>query len=152
MVSTKIQEKIKQIVNEIVSEKKLLHIDTIVRGTDKNVVIEVFIDSKEGVDTDICEVISNLIKEKIEIDLELDNYRLDVSSPGIDRPLIYLDQYYKHIGRKFDLEYEIDEKKFEAKNIELFSIENEQLIFKNNKTELKLHFNQIKKAITIISF
>lgn len=152
MVSKQIQETIKKIVNKIVSEKQILLIDTIVRGTDKNVVIEVFIDSKVGVDTDICEVISNLVKEQIESTLELENYRLDVSSPGIERPLVYLDQYYKHIGRKFDLEYEIDDKKFEAKNMELVSIESEQLTFKNNKIELQLNFKQIKKAITIISF
>jgi ribosome maturation factor RimP len=33
------------------------------------------------------------------------SYRLEVSSPGIDRPLRYLRQYKKNIGRRFKVTY-----------------------------------------------
>ncbi len=152
MVSKEITEKILQITNLVITQKSLLLIDTIIRGTDKNIVIEIFVDSKIGVDADLCAEVSDMIKSRIEEELEIENYRLDVSSPGIDRPLKYLDQYYKHIGRKFYILYEKDGNTFELNNVELTGIENDILTFKNNKLQLQINFNNIKKAITIISF
>ncbi len=152
MISKEITEKILQITNQVIPQKGLLLVDTIIRGTDKNVVIEIFVDNKTGVDADLCAEVSDMIKSRIEEELELENYRLDVSSPGIDRPLKYIDQFYKHIGRKFSIVYEQDGNTFELNNVELVSIENEILTFKNNKSQLQIIFNNIKKAITIISF
>jgi ribosome maturation factor RimP len=79
-------------------------------------------------------------------------YRLEVSSPGVDRPLIFPGQYSKHLNRNFDLIIKDGEteKKLKAK---LRSIEGEDFFFETDKKELiKINFNNITKAKVNISF
>ncbi len=152
MVDKNLTSQISNLIKNIVEQNNLLFIDLIVRGTDKHPVIEVFVDHRDGVDTELCSKISLEIKEKLDQTVEIDNYRLDVSSPGVDRPLIYLEQYFKHIGRKFSLQYKENDNTYELNNATLESINNDELTFKTNKSTIKLKFSQIIKAQTIITF
>lgn len=75
-------------------------IDLLVRGTRGSAVVEVFIDTEEGVTSDLCSLVSHDVARLIDRSGWFQGtYRLDVSSPGIDRPLRYPWQYKKHIGR-----------------------------------------------------
>jgi ribosome maturation factor RimP len=66
--------------------------------------------------------------------------------------LVYLEQYFKHIGRKFSLQYKENDNTYELNNATLESINNDELTFKTNKSTIKLKFSQIIKAQTIITF
>ncbi len=75
-------------------------IELVVRGTRGKTLIEIFIDAEQGVTSDLCSDVSR------EASLLIDrsgwiqgSYRLDVSSPGIGRPLKFAWQYKKHVGR-----------------------------------------------------
>ena len=75
-------------------------IELIARGDRSRRVLEVFIDAETGITTEICATISRSIAAAIEESgLIPGSYRLDVSSPGIDRPLTFPWQYAKHLGR-----------------------------------------------------
>ena len=77
--------------------------------------------------------------------------RLDVSSPGTDKPLKFLAQYPKHINRKFDVSYISDDetKKLTGK---LIKVEGDILVFLSNQNEISVNFNNIKKAKVLVSF
>ena len=76
-------------------------IDLVVRGSRGRAVIEVFIDAETVVTNDVCSEVSREIAEAIDRSAWISgSYRLDVSSPGIDRPLRFPWQYRKHVGRK----------------------------------------------------
>jgi len=84
-------------------------IDLVVRGAHGSTIVELFIDAEEGVTTELCSAVSR------EASLLIDArgwirgaYRLDVSSPGIARPLKFLWQYRKHIGRTLTLRQRTD--------------------------------------------
>jgi ribosome maturation factor RimP len=75
-------------------------IDLVVRGERGTRVIEVFIDSETGITSDVCSAASREVGQVIDATREIEGgYRLDVSSPGIGRPLTFPWQYRKHIGR-----------------------------------------------------
>ena len=148
------KEKIKNKAFEILEEKNFLPIDFVYRGSENRPVIELFMDNETGVTTDDCMLVSRELEKFIDDNGLLKNYRLDVSSPGVDKPLIYLAQYPKHVGRNFKVEYTKDgnDKLFEGK---LISVEGETLTFevgKNKKENLEIDFNKIKKAKVQISF
>jgi len=64
-------------------------------------VLEVFIDAESPVTIEQCTEISRNLSGVIEGARMLASaYRLEVSSPGIDRPLQHAWQYPKHVGRK----------------------------------------------------
>ena len=147
------KDQIKEIIEEVVSRYGYLLIDVAFRGDQKNKIIEIFIDhEKDGVTTKACASISRDIGEQIDTEeLITSKYRLDVSSPGLERPLKFIRQYVKNIDRKFEVEYQTEEdtNKFEGK---LVSVEGEKLTFKTNKEEVLIDFEKIKSAKVIISF
>ncbi len=60
----------------------------------------VFIDSDSGMSFDKCQKISRYLESFIDANDWLGSkYVLEVSSPGINRPLKFLRQYLKNIGR-----------------------------------------------------
>src|SRR5664279_4244237 len=85
-------------------------VDYGVRGERGTRVIEVFVDSETGVTTELCSSISRAITAAADEEhIVQDGYRLEVSSPGIDRPLRFPWQYAKHVGRKIALSVHSDQ-------------------------------------------
>ncbi|KAA3625518.1 MAG: ribosome assembly cofactor RimP [Bacteroidetes bacterium] len=123
--------------------------------------IEVFIDSDEGVSFQTCQKISRYLEHHIEENGWLgEKYVLEVSSPGVGRPLKLKRQYPKHIGRKLEV------KQHEGDTITgtLTEVSDESILLeektrvkegKKKKTVVLQHdiaFDNIKKAIVKISF
>jgi len=143
---------ITQKIAEIVERKGFFPIEIIVRGTPQKRVIEVFIDGEKDVSAGDCAEVSREINSELEnLPAAGKDYRLDVSSPGVDKPLIFLKQYPKHINRNFEVSYKSgeDTKKLTGK---LKSIDDEELTFLSQNNEVKINFNNIKKAKVIVSF
>ncbi len=155
------EQEVRQLVAEKFSEENLSHcllVDIELKGTKA---LKVFIDSKEGVSFGECKKLSRFLEEKIEAGSLMDkNYLLEVSSPGVDRPLKFLEQYPKHKGRLFEVETQ--EETFTAV---LKEIEDKNLIFekkesgKNKKKankaakEIKeINFESIRSAKVLVSF
>ncbi|GAB6281849.1 MAG: ribosome maturation factor RimP [Ignavibacterium sp.] len=148
-----IEKKILQICEEVTQENGVMLIDVVFRGQGNSRVIEVFIDDEKKLNVEKCADVSRKIVSVLNEEEDLDfNFRLDVSSPGVDRPLKFLQQYPKHIGRQFEVHF-IDENDVE-KNFfgKLKEVYGEDLIFVIGKNEIKLNFDKITKAKVKISF
>lgn len=142
-----------QKIAEIVERKGFFPVEIIVRGTPSKRVMEVFIDGEKDISAKDCADVSREINSELEnLPAAGNDYRLDVSSPGVDKSLKFLKQYPKHINRNFEVSYKLsnDTKKLTGK---LIKVENQDLTFltKDNK-EIIINFNNIKKAMVIISF
>ena len=147
-----LDENIKEIVTKVVERNGFLLIDLILRGTEHNRVIEVYFDGEKDVSADDCALVSREIESHLnDLLVKHPDFRLDVSSPGIDRPLKFLKQYQKHVNRKFDVSYQSGEeiKKLSGK---LAAIEGDHLTFISNNKEVIINFNNIVKANVIVSF
>lgn len=142
-----ISEKIKNTVEQL----GFLLIEINFRGNENDLVLEIFIDNEVGIITSDCVDVSRACGDLIESENLIESkYRLDVSSPGIDRPLMYIQQFQKNIDRFFELEFEgqVGEK-FVAK---LLDVNNEILKFQiDNKIE-EVNFNNIKSAKVVVRF
>jgi len=76
-------------------------VDVSIRGERGGSVVEVFVDTDRGVTADECGKVNRYIAVEIENqNLIPGRYRLEVSSPGLDRPLKLARQYKKNIGRR----------------------------------------------------
>lgn len=149
-----LEENIRKIAEESASKYGFFLIDVIVRGTARNPVIEIYVDGEGIVSVDDCAKISRDINTKIEeTDLKESDYRLDVSSPGVERPLKFLKQYTKHLNRKFEITYKLNNIKTRLTG-QLINIEGDKLFFIDSKTkkETIINFNDILKANVLISF
>lgn len=146
-----LDEKIAHIARETAEKNGFFLVDLILRGTPKNRVIEVYVDGEGNVSAEDCALISREINSQVEGLIE-SSYRLDVSSPGVDRPLKFIKQYPKNINRKFEVSYSENN---ETKKLvgKLISVDSDELTFQtNNQEQKKINFNNIKKAKVLISF
>jgi len=147
-----VDQNIYSIANETVEENNFFIVDFVLRGNPNNRIIELYIDSEKNVTAEDLAGISRIINRKFEEQNIIDSqYRLDVSSPGTDKPLKFLKQFPKHVNRKFDVSYSADggTKKFSGK---LIRVEGDSLVFLFNQNEISINFNNIKKAKVIVSF
>jgi ribosome maturation factor RimP len=146
------EENIKNITNEILKEKNFFLIDLVYRGNPKQRIIEIYVDSEKNVTAEDLAEINRLISSRMEENKLIESLvRLDVSSPGIEKPLKFLGQFPKHVNRKFEVSYASDDetKKLSGK---LIKVEGDTLVFLSNQNEININFNNIKKAKVLVSF
>lgn len=145
------KSEISQKIKDVVEELGYFLVDIEFRGDERNLILEIYIDNENGIITadcvDVSRACGNILEEENLIESK---YRLDVSSPGIDRPLKYIQQYKKNIGRNFELEFEDQiAEKFEGK---LIGLNDEILKFEIDKKTEEINFNKIKSAKVVVRF
>ncbi|MFO7869479.1 MAG: ribosome assembly cofactor RimP [Bacteroidales bacterium] len=86
-------DEIQKLVNNYIVKKNMFLVDVIVSPGN---VIQVCIDSFEGVDIDTCVDVSKYIESQLDRDVE--DFELQVSSAGLTQPFKVHKQYEKHKG------------------------------------------------------
>ena len=138
-------EKIKNIVVELLSESQFL-VDVQVNNANN---VSVYVDDLNGLSVASCRAISRGITANF--DRDIDDFGLEVSSPGLDKPFKVIEQYHKNIDKKL-LVLMVDGIKHEGvlKNVDTSGIglEVEKVISpkKAEKGVIKIDFESIKKA------
>ena len=143
-----------KIANKIKEETEnlgYLFIEIDFRGDTRNHILEIYIDNEVGITTVDCARVSRAVGDMIEEEELIESkYRLDVSSPGIDRPLKYIQQFERNIGRSFELQLEDEnDSKFEGKLLEL---DNDDLKFQIKKEVKVINIKNIKSAKVLVRF
>jgi len=67
----------------------------------KNPVLVIYIDRPEGIGVEDCEKVSREVAALLDVEDPIPgHYNLEVSSPGLDRPLFTLEQFARFIGEQ----------------------------------------------------
>jgi len=141
-------DRLKEIVESCVAKGSAHLIDYGVRGERGTRVIEVVVDTETGVTTDTCSGLSREIIAVIDKEGVLQGgYRLEVSSPGIERPLRFAWQYRKHMGREFMLSVR-NEQGSEKQTGRLSGIDDGGIVLQSGKKEepRRISFDAIIEA------
>lgn len=70
-------------------------------GGEHHGVLRVYIDRAEGITVDDCAAVSHQLSAQLDVEDPIEQaYDLEVSSPGIDRPLFEADDYTRFAGHK----------------------------------------------------
>ena len=105
MDKKKITEQVTELVLPIVEAAGLELVD-VEYVRERDWFLRVFIDKEGGIDIDDCSAVSNALAKLLdEKDFIKDQYYLEVSSPGIDRPLKKDKELEAHYGTKVDLAF-----------------------------------------------
>lgn len=101
-----IADHVRDLTEEILAGTRYFLVDIEVRGHKGTRVVEVYVDSAEDFGHDDLAVISKEIGFLLDIEDIIDgSYKLEVSSPGIKRPLTMPQQYQKNVGRTLRVRY-----------------------------------------------
>ena len=99
-------ERVRAFAEETIADTDLYVVDVEVRGFKGSRVVSVFLDADEGAGVDDLAKASRQLGFVLETEEVIDGaYRLEVSSPGAERPLALPRQYTRHIGRDLKVTY-----------------------------------------------
>lgn len=115
--------------------------------------LRVFIDREQGIDVDDCARVSHQISGVLDVEDPISgNYRLEVSSPGMDRPLYTQAQYRMYLGAllRVKLKYPFEgRRKYEGRLVEL---ENDEVSIAVGEDVYILPWEQIDRANVVPEF
>ena len=115
--------------------------------------VRLFIDKEGGVTVDDCADVSRQVSAILDVEDPIaDKYNLEVSSPGLDRPLFTLPQFERYIGQDIAVNLRIpvmERRKWQGK---LERIENDMVILIVDGQEQVLVFGNIQKANVVAKF
>ena len=93
-------EQVGKIVQPILDSKHLELVDIEYVRMGKDSVLRLFIDKDGGIALDDCAGVSHELSAILDVEEVITcDYTLEVSSPGLDRPLKKADDYLRYIGR-----------------------------------------------------
>ncbi len=154
-----LKEKIIELVNKYLPGPDFFIVEIEVTGNSGKRKISVLVDSDKGITIDECSLISRKVGHEIEEKNIIDAaYLLEVSSPGIDRPLQSKRQYLKNKGRKLAVtlnDNQIVEGTLEEVKENTVVIKTGVKKIGTKKVEiqpLEIPFNEIKKSTILVSF
>jgi ribosome maturation factor RimP len=134
-------------------EKRLELFDLEFKSQGQKGVLRVFIDKDEGVTIDDCTVISRELGTLLEVhDVIPGSYTLEVSSPGLTRPLKKPSDYLRFRGKTVKIKTieDIEDKKvFKGKLLDFID---ETVSLEANGTNYLIPYNKIEKANLELDF
>lgn len=141
-------ERIRELIEPIIEADGAFVIDIEIGGGKEGKSLQVYIDTDTGITTKTCVDISRDLSKLIDAEnIFSSRYYLVVSSPGLDRPLKYIRQYRKNIGRILNLEIKSDNKSENIRGV-LSNVSEEEITIKITENEERdIKFSSVIKAI-----
>lgn len=95
---------LENLVRQVVVEEKLELVHVEYNAKASPAVLRIYIDKPGGVNHQDCQRVSQQIGELLEVEDVIDSrYVLEVSSPGIERPLFKEQDYQRFVGKEIQL-------------------------------------------------
>jgi ribosome maturation factor RimP len=149
----KFEQKLTELLRPAVEEtgKKLLGIEYISAGN--NSVLRLFIDHENGINVDDCAEVSRQVGAVLDVEDPISSeYNLEVSSPGVDRPLFELAHFQEVIGETINVKLSMPlngRRKFKGP---LMGLENDTLIVEVDSIDYELVISNVDKANLVAKF
>jgi len=119
----------------------------------KHSMLRIFIDHEDGITVDNCADVSRQISSVLDVEDPISQeYNLEVSSPGMDRPIFTLEQYAALAGNIVEVRLRMafdGRRKFKGR---LVGVEQEDVVVHVDDNEYLLPFELIDKAHVVPQF
>jgi ribosome maturation factor RimP len=149
----KFEQKLTELLRPAVEEtgKSLLGIEYISAGN--NSILRLFIDHENGIDVDDCAEVSRQVGALLDVEDPISSeYNLEVSSPGVDRPLFEIAHFQAVVGEIVNIKLSMPlngRRKFKGP---LVAIENNNLIIEVDSIDYELPIGNVDKANLVAKF
>ena len=147
-------EKIRQIIEPSALDKGFEIVRLLFQGDDANRTLQIMVERTDRSDMQIddCEKLSKTFSALLDVEDPIaSRYTLEVTSPGIDRPLVKLADYERFKGYEAKLETLVpidSRKRFRGK---ITGVQNENVLFLFEEKEMSIPFSHISKAKLVLT-
>jgi len=153
MGKTSIYQLVSELIGPTVKEKNIELVDVEYIKAGKFWTLRVFIDKNQGVTVSDCQKLSREIEDLIEVhELISEPYTLEVSSPGLDRPLKKEADFLRNKDKPIQVKTYAPiqgRKNFSGK---ILDVKDRVLFLKNKDDCLELELANIAQAKLVIEF
>jgi ribosome maturation factor RimP len=99
-----VKEHLEVLLAPLLEDGDCFLVDIVFKPSKASQKVLILVDSDEGITIQQCTSISRrLAKQLEELEVFTDAYTLEVSSPGLDQPLVLPRQYKKNVGRNLKI-------------------------------------------------
>ncbi len=152
MEQLEIQEQLKSMVLPILADLNLELVDLVFSRSRKSTLLRLLVDRPQGgINIDECALVNQRFAEALDNSAVLqENYLLEVSSPGLDRPLSTAKDFLRNQGRRVRvfLLTPVDNKiEIEGK---IISASDEAVIVETQNTSREIPFQAISRGKLIL--
>ena len=140
-----IEENIMNKLNDLLTnDLEAINVSIFGNSASKN--IQIMIESDVGVSVDNCAEVSKLARNIITMEKFIeDDYNIEVSSPGINRPLYNMKDFIKYQGEKVFIELKRNinnQRRFKG----YYEVKDNHICINHKNETIEITFNDIKKA------
>jgi ribosome maturation factor RimP len=117
-----------------------------INGAGKDRIIRVTADTDKGITLDECQMLSSKISDYFyRKNIFEGNYRLEVTSPGAEKPLEYDYEFKRNIGRRVEIEYQ-DTDKIESVDGILAEYTGDIILIRNKIGDIQIPVEHLKRV------
>ncbi len=142
-----VENKLEELCRPVARSMGLEVVQVQYRHESEGWVLRILVDKDVGVTVDECGSLSRELSDVLDVeDLIENHYRLEVSSPGLDRPLVSLNDFEKYAGNQINLTTKrpIDgQRNFKG---QLIGVKENLVLLKNNGDSHELEWSEVEHA------
>jgi ribosome maturation factor RimP len=145
---THLTERIKALVLPLLNRYDVELIDVELKGSSGSQVLRIYADVEGGITLQLCEQLSREISDLLDMKNIINGkYRLEVSSPGTDRPLKTANDFLRNRGRSVSITMD------EHSPLEgiIKEVADEQVILETDEGEVSLSLSSVKLAKLVLA-
>jgi ribosome maturation factor RimP len=146
-------ERVEAVALPILEESGLELVDVQYRREQNGWILRLIIDKQDGLNLNDCAAVSREISQLLDIENFIDQaYNLEVTSPGLDRPLKSIAEFERFVGRKAKIKT-IDPIAGEHAFIgKINRTAGESIVLEVGTKEVTILFSQVAKARLEVEF
>lgn len=152
-INKDIIDRIKELLQSYLDENSIELVEIMYRREQGGMVLRLLVDTVEGISIAECESLNNYLSELLDRENVIEErYTLEVSSPGLDRPMVTDRDFERSMGKDIDISvYEaVDGKKrHEGK---LIGMDKEKIVIEAEGVSVVIPRTKIAKAKLKINF
>ena len=138
---------IRALIEPLVAQQETELVELSCRPQGRQVVVRLLVDQPGGITIAQCARLNQRISEALETaNLIEESYTVEVSSPGLDRPLATQRDFERAVGEEVWLDVRIGEGRFRQTQGTLLAVQPEAVVLKTTSGNVIIPFTDIRLA------
>jgi len=143
--------KIQALAEPILAEREMELVELTCRPQGRQQVIRFLVDKVGGVTLQECAKVNQLLGQALDaVSLIEDSYMLEVSSPGLDRPLVTKRDFERALGEDLQVDLRTDDGRGSAVEGMLLAVQHEAVVLKTSSGNITVPFGQVKQGKKVV--
>lgn len=119
----------------------------------RGAVLRLYIDREDGITVDDCSLVSHQVSGVLDVEDPIPGeYNLEISSPGLDRPLFTLEQFARYVGDEVQLRLLAPVAGKRRLKAVLLAVEGDDLVLEVEGEPVRVPFTQVDRANLVARF